>query len=277
MLYKNKWATMIVLVATILVVSRSGGWAETLLYYEEDVDQCYAVAGAYYRYAVHIDPNDFGVDTEFLITKIIASADIPTGLPVPVLISDAFPPDFQDSALYRQDIAFTDARWDTFDLAVPFAWKGDFWIQVIYTTWGFNPFSQSVPEDQARARRRNLVNLLGFWGPNECNMALGVIIETPAGVVECPSAIPEAFTLSQNYPNPFNPNTTIEFSLKKRQKVTLRIYDVRGRTVATLVDRVLGKGNHEVVWEGGDTPSGVYYYELRAGGKVLRRRMTLTK
>jgi hypothetical protein len=84
-------------------------------------------------------------------------------------------------------------------------------------------------------------------------------------------SVPERFALGQNYPNPFNPVTTIPFEIAKRQQVTLRVYDVSGKLVRTLVDNVLSPDSYSVRWNGrndlgADVISGVYFYRLDAGG-----------
>ncbi|MCK5455536.1 MAG: T9SS type A sorting domain-containing protein, partial [Melioribacteraceae bacterium] len=78
------------------------------------------------------------------------------------------------------------------------------------------------------------------------------------------------FSLSQNYPNPFNPITTIKYSIPRSteyysvQQVTLKIYDVLGREVTTLVNKEEQPGNYEVVFNGANLPSGTYFYKLIA-------------
>ncbi len=94
--------------------------------------------------------------------------------------------------------------------------------------------------------------------------------------------IPQAVTLRQNYPNPFNPNTTIEFSLPKQQKVKLTIYNIRGQVVKTLANGVCEKGIHKVLWEGKNSfgkpvATGVYFYRLEAGGKCFTHKMLMLK
>lgn len=79
-----------------------------------------------------------------------------------------------------------------------------------------------------------------------------------------PGVIPRAFALSQNYPNPFNPSTTIEFALPRSSFVTLKIYDLLGTEVATLVAEKLPAGKHQRVWEAKGLASGVYLYRLEA-------------
>lgn len=96
-------------------------------------------------------------------------------------------------------------------------------------------------------------------------------------------SVPREFSLSQNYPNPFNPTTTINFSLPERVRVELKIYDLLGREVATLIDGdEIGAGTHRVQWNGrnrfGETVStGVYFYRIVAGGFVQTKKMVLVK
>lgn len=89
--------------------------------------------------------------------------------------------------------------------------------------------------------------------------------------------IPLTFSLQQNYPNPFNPSTNIEFSLPQNQKVTLKIYDLLGRLVSTLVDRELNAGNHKVTFNAGDLSSGVYFYTINAGEFNATKKLILLR
>lgn len=100
--------------------------------------------------------------------------------------------------------------------------------------------------------------------------------------------IPKEFILYQNYPNPFNPTTTIQFSLtlslsqwervsEGRVRVTLKVFDVLGREVATLVDGELNPGEHSVVYDAKGLPSGVYFYRLSAGSFTETKKMLITK
>ncbi|RMD88646.1 MAG: T9SS C-terminal target domain-containing protein [Calditrichaeota bacterium] len=91
------------------------------------------------------------------------------------------------------------------------------------------------------------------------------------------NTIPEAYALEQNYPNPFNPATTIRFALPERSHVILKLYDLLGREVTTLVDEKLPPGEYGVVFEAQDLPSGVYFYRIKAEGFVKTRKLTLLK
>jgi parallel beta-helix repeat protein len=91
------------------------------------------------------------------------------------------------------------------------------------------------------------------------------------------SRIPKSYALDQNYPNPFNPSTTIEFALPKSGFVTLKIYDLLGNEVATLVSEKLPAGKHQRVWEAKGSASGVYLYRIEVGEFVQNRKLVLLR
>ncbi len=92
-----------------------------------------------------------------------------------------------------------------------------------------------------------------------------------------PKELPGSFSLHQNYPNPFNPSTTIAYALSASGFVTLNVYDVLGRKVASPVNGMEGRGNHSVMWDARNQPSGVYYYRLTTGNFSETRKLVLTK
>ena len=89
--------------------------------------------------------------------------------------------------------------------------------------------------------------------------------------------IPATLSLSQNYPNPFNPSTHIEFSLPAQEHVVLRVYDLLGRAVETLVDGGMSEGVHSVEWEPSNRESGVYFYSLQTSGATIVRKLLYLK
>lgn len=89
--------------------------------------------------------------------------------------------------------------------------------------------------------------------------------------------IPDKILLEQNYPNPFNQNTEIIFSLPKQAHTTLKLYNSTGQLVATLVDQNKNKGLHNVIFNGHELPSGVYFYELRSNESSRMKKMLLMK
>jgi hypothetical protein len=102
---------------------------------------------------------------------------------------------------------------------------------------------------------------------------LAVDHATPA-----PSAQVQEYALDQNYPNPFNPSTRIAFDLIEAGNVTLKIYNPIGQEVATVVNRPMAEGRHEVVFNATDLPTGIYIYRLVAGNNfVSQKKMILIK
>jgi len=97
------------------------------------------------------------------------------------------------------------------------------------------------------------------------------------GVEEAPVALPTGFALTQNYPNPFNPTTTIQYSIAKTGMVELRVYDMLGRMVSTLVQGEQTAGAHSVVFHASHLTSGVYFYTLKSGGMATTRSLVLLK
>lgn len=105
-------------------------------------------------------------------------------------------------------------------------------------------------------------------------------LNTGGGVgVEKENSIPAAFSLEQNYPNPFNPSTVINYQLSASSHVTLKVYDVLGREVTTLVNEFeqAGKYNYQFSTNSSHLSSGVYFYTLRAGNFTETKKMLLTK
>jgi hypothetical protein len=85
------------------------------------------------------------------------------------------------------------------------------------------------------------------------------------------------FRLAQNYPNPFNPTTTIRFSIPHSGHVTLRVYNVLGEEVSTLLDEYLPSGDHTAEWRSGNLASGMYFYRLRSGDLLDTRKLVLLR
>ena len=107
--------------------------------------------------------------------------------------------------------------------------------------------------------------------PFEGNPALATGIE----VIN--DEVPENVWLGANYPNPFNPTTTFEYSIDRTQFVTIRVYDMLGRIVATLVDGTQPAAVYQVSFDASNLASGVYFYRLETQSKVLSKRMLLIK
>jgi hypothetical protein len=91
------------------------------------------------------------------------------------------------------------------------------------------------------------------------------------------SSPPRGYGLLQNYPNPFNPSTTIEYVVRHDSRAVLKVYNLLGQQVRTLVDGWISSGQHRISVETSDLPSGVYVYTLSADGILSSKKMILTK
>lgn len=124
--------------------------------------------------------------------------------------------------------------------------------------------------------------------PNVCYVATNdgfYIIDVTLDVDDKPFQISSMYKLFQNYPNPFNPKTTIKYAITKEKtsngasihKVTLKVYDILGRCITTLVDEEKPAGYYEVAFNATNLPSGVYFYQLKTGNFVETKKLVLLK
>ncbi|MDP2037568.1 MAG: T9SS type A sorting domain-containing protein [Ignavibacteria bacterium] len=123
--------------------------------------------------------------------------------------------------------------------------------------------------------------------PNVCYVATNdglYMIDVASDVADIPAQIPAIHKLLQNYPNPFNPETTIEYSIPTEahrgefiQRVTLKVYDVLGRYITTLVNEEKSAGYYKATFNGINLPSGVYFYQLKTGNFIETKKLVLLK
>ncbi|MCK4672561.1 T9SS type A sorting domain-containing protein, partial [candidate division WOR-3 bacterium] len=109
-----------------------------------------------------------------------------------------------------------------------------------------------------------------------------VILGAPLGIAEGEHQLPYTYALLQNYPNPMRNNTTIRYQLPKKEKVSLKIYDVVGRLVRTLINELKEPGYYTIHWHGKDdrerkASAGVYFYRIQAGNYTNTKKMVLFK
>jgi hypothetical protein len=104
-------------------------------------------------------------------------------------------------------------------------------------------------------------------------VAVGQVTETDIQI----SSTPHTFELQPAFPNPFNPETTISYSLPKTGEVSLKVYDLGGREVATLAQGQRSAGQYQLTWNAATIPSGVYLVVLRAGGEMQVQKVAVLK
>ena len=115
-----------------------------------------------------------------------------------------------------------------------------------------------------------------FAGSNEKGVWRRPLSEMITGV-KSKSELPKDFILYQNYPNPFNPVTSIEYRVASTEYVTLKVYDILGREIVTLVNEEKPAGTYEVKWNAEGLSSGIYFYKLQAADFVQTKKMILLK
>ncbi|MHB8580367.1 MAG: putative Ig domain-containing protein [Ignavibacteriaceae bacterium] len=103
-----------------------------------------------------------------------------------------------------------------------------------------------------------------------------VTVTKLVGIKEAPG-LPKEFSLNQNYPNPFNPSTNISFAVPKESMVVLKVYNMLGQEVATLVNQYMAGGNYTYIFNADNLSSGIYIYRLQAGSNTFIKKMTLLK
>jgi hypothetical protein len=95
--------------------------------------------------------------------------------------------------------------------------------------------------------------------------------------VEVEVSVPLEFVLEQNYPNPFNPSTTVKFQIPELSFITIKVFDILGNEIETLVDEEKPAGIYELTWNATNLPSGVYFYQLRSGEFTSMKKMILLR
>jgi Secretion system C-terminal sorting domain/Immune inhibitor A-like, MAM domain len=120
----------------------------------------------------------------------------------------------------------------------------------------------------------NSIQYRGWYIDDFTSDGLGTLIVTGAGQS---GESPLTFSLAQNYPNPFNPTTTISYTVASPSVVSLKIFDVLGREVATVVNKAMPSGRYEATWDASGVASGLYFYRLDAGSFVEVKKMMLLR
>lgn len=165
----------------------------------------------------------------------------------------------------------------------PSAGPTSYWLQVSTNlSFGSMVFEDSTLRTTSRQIGPLLYNTVYYWRVSASNAGGKSAYSSPrqfstirtTAVEQLSNGIPTVYSLSQNYPNPFNPATIIQFALPNESRVSLKVFDLLGKEVTTLVSQELGPGNYMVRWQA-DVPSGTYIYRLQAGQFVETKKMIL--
>jgi hypothetical protein len=142
--------------------------------------------------------------------------------------------------------------------------------------WSFN-----VPENPGERPRAldfspdGNIAYIGVFGA--ASDLVQKVVNTGSDVDDEGQVVVNGYALSQNYPNPFNPTTKINFELKSSGYTTLKVYDMLGNEVATLVQNELTSGSHSVNFNASSLASGTYVYQLNVNGTRITNKMVLLK
>jgi len=117
---------------------------------------------------------------------------------------------------------------------------------------------------------------VAYAGGDGGTLCTGISVTGLSGITPTP-IIPDKYDLSQNYPNPFNPTTTINFNIPTKEFVLLKVYNVLGKEVATLVNETKNEGSYNVDFDASALSSGTYFYRLEAGDYINVKKMILLK
>jgi hypothetical protein len=177
--------------------------------------------------------------------------------------------------------------WQYINLTTPFGWNGvdNLLIEVCYNNarWTqYSPVRATTSTGKTVSQYTDLPTGDGCMDfnagtvqairPNIC-----LVLSPYTGVNNHTSGIPGKYSLSQNYPNPFNPVTKIEYSIPKAGFVTLKVYDLLGREISTLVNEIKKAGYYMVDFNAMNLSSGTYYYKLVANDFSEMKKMTVIK
>jgi hypothetical protein len=113
------------------------------------------------------------------------------------------------------------------------------------------------------------------FGNSDTSNTATVTIDPVTSISEFSSIL--SYSLNQNYPNPFNPATTIKYQIPELSFVTLKVYDVLGNEIATLVNEEKPVGSYDIEFDANALPSGIYFYRLQAGSFIETKKMVLMK
>jgi predicted acyl esterase len=152
-------------------------------------------------------------------------------------------------------------------------------IRVVITNLdnvAYDPFLRTNP--YVLPSLKKATNRIYMNAYNPTYVQLPLIGFTPIKVNEISSTVPDKYSLEQNYPNPFNPTTSIKYQVESTKYITLKVYNILGKEIATLVNENQSPGTYEVKFDGTKLPSGVYYYKLSVDNSTITvKKMVLIK
>ncbi len=147
----------------------------------------------------------------------------------------------------------------------------------IYTLDTGSTWTEIYTPDTNKINDIQFTDSLHGWAAGDNGMILKYNIMTSVFSNSQNIAVPKSIELFQNYPNPFNPKTIIRYSIIENQFTNLKIYDVLGNEIASLVNEEQKPGSYEVEYDAGNLPSGIYFYKIQSGNKMITKKMMVLK
>jgi len=225
------------------------GWDGTTTVRGDDSGAAWAIFGFsdgnIYQFDYFTLQTDNGPDDDAFVNRQAVRVEILTSQ------TGVLPGDF--SSITQQRIKYSDMRWYPLGRMVSAKYVK---LMIHEPKWGDGGWRQVVE-----------------FGVNTQKGQGAILASQETGL----AAVPEEFRLEQNYPNPFNPETLIRYRLAADVQVTIKIFDVQGREVATLMEETQSAGVHSLQWHARHLPSGIYFCYLKAGSYKKINKMLLTK
>ncbi len=192
------------------------------------------------------------------------------------------------TTVYDSSYAVPGTGWQYVNLQTPFYWNGNdnLLIEICFnnssytsnTTVNGTPASGVVAHNHSDLTSGDgctAITTVGTSYTARPNIALMINLIT--NEEKNITSVPDKYSLAQNYPNPFNPVTSIKYQIPKNTFVTIKIYDILGKEVRTLVNEVKSAGNYSIMFDASSLSSGVYFYKISAGEFSDVKRMVLIK
>jgi hypothetical protein len=184
-------------------------------------------------------------------------------------VVEYFSPAFNDTTIFKGDkITFSASAYDTTSLAITYLWKKNSGNGRAGQTYTLLTGLGAVP-------RTDTVTCIISNGFNQVERVWFINIDLPTYAEE--ELNTTDYALNQNYPNPFNPSTNISFTLPENQRVLLKIYNLIGEEIVTLLDREMSAGSHTVQFDAQNLSAGIYLARLNTGKYAKTIKMTLLK
>ncbi|HEY9167605.1 MAG TPA: glycoside hydrolase family 3 C-terminal domain-containing protein [Candidatus Kryptonia bacterium] len=245
-----------------------------------------------------ISDNDESSDTFTVISKPPVNVALNKTATASSVESSSYPPSYavDGNSGTRWSSQFSDPQWLKVDLGVVYdidqvsiMWEAAYAkeFEILVSTDGTSwQVAQHVTDGTGGldvltlSTRARFVEMYGIQRATEWGYSIyefGIYTADTTTGIEPVHAVPHDYFLDDNFPNPFNPETDISYWLKARSYVTLKVFDVLGREVASLVDRVENAGYYTLRFDASRLASGIYFYQLRAGKFMSVKKMLLLK